>query len=350
MRYVPMKYVDPGMALGRDLYDGDGRLLLAKHLILTEEFIKSLAEMGFPGVYIDDDFTKGIVIQEVINPQVRKEVVKGVRDLFLQTDIKEHAKSDTVKMHKMVMDVVDEILNNGDIMCNMVDLKDYDNYTYFHSVNVAVLSAMMGAAYGMNREELSVLTTAALLHDIGKRFLDIDVVNAPRALDNDEAEIMKEHPRKGYDFLHDTYQLPSRVYLGVLEHHEWYNGEGYPLGIHGDETTVEAKIIKVADVYDAMVSKRPYHEPLEPADIVEYIMARTGTEFDPEIVSLFIKKIAVYPIGCEVLLSTGEHGIVVENFREFPLRPKVKVMENGKTIDLMRDKEARNITILKLIM
>lgn len=350
MRFVPMKSAVPGMALGRDLYDGDGRLLLAKHLLLTEEFIKILCEMGFPGIYIDDEFTKGIVIQEVINPQVRREVVKGIRDMFLQKDIVTKTASNTVKLYKMVTEVIEEILNNGDIMCNVVDLKDYDNYTYFHSVNVAVISAMMGVSYGMNREELKTLATGALLHDIGKKFLDIDVLNAPRELTKEEAEIVKEHPRLGYEFLRENYNFPTRVFLGVLEHHENYNGTGYPLGKANKDIAVEARIIKIADVYDAMVSKRPYHEPASPADIVEFIMARSGREFDPEIVALFLKNVAVYPIGCEIELSTGEHAIVMENFRHFPLRPKIRIMESARTVNLMSDEDARNITILKIIM
>ncbi|MBO5371449.1 MAG: HD-GYP domain-containing protein [Lachnospiraceae bacterium] len=350
MRFVPMKNAVPGMALGRDLYDGDGRLLLAKHLLLTEEFIKTLLDMGFPGVYVDDELTKEVIIQEVISPQIRREVVKSVRDMFLQKDLTEKVSSNTVKLHKMVTEVIEEILSNGDIMYNMVDLRDYDNYTYFHSVNVAVLSAMIGASYGMNREELTVLTTGALLHDIGKKFLDIDVLNAPRELSFEEANIIKEHPKAGYEFLRENYNFPTRVFLGVLEHHENYNGTGYPLGKSGEDITIEARIIKIADVYDAMVSKRPYHEPASPAEIVEYIMARTGTKFDPEIVSLFLKKIAVYPVGCQVELSTGESAIVMENFRYFPLRPKIKIMESAKTVNLMLDEDARNITILKLIM
>lgn len=350
MRYVPMRNATPGMILGRDVYDGDGRLLVARHLMLSQEFINTLTEMGFPGVYIDDEFTKGVEIQEVINPQIRREVVKGIRDLFMEKDMKTSALSDTIRIHKLVTSVIEDILNNADIMCNMVDLKDYDNYTYFHSVNVAVLSAMLGASYGMNREELTVLTTGALLHDIGKKFLEIDVLNAPRALSDEELELVKEHPRLGYEFLRDTYNFPTRVFLGVLEHHEWHNGKGYPLGLAGEDIALEARIIKVADVYDAMISKRPYHNPATPSEIVEYIMGRSGTEFDPEIVKLFINKITVYPIGCEVLLSTGEHAIVMENYREFPLRPKVKVMGSGKSINLVMDEIARNITILKLIM
>lgn len=350
MRYMPIKNIISGMALGQDIYDGEGRLLLAKHVILSEEYIASIQGQGFPGLYIDDEFTDGIQIQQVISPEVRQEAVKGVHDLFLERNHKENSMTEESQLKALVLNVVEEILSNGDVMCNMLDLKSYDGYTYFHSVNVAVLSAMMGVQYGMNKDELTILTSAAMLHDIGKKFLEIDVLNAPRQLSAEEMEIVKAHPRLGFEFLRKTYNFPSMVHTSVLEHHEWYNGEGYPLNKARDEIPVYARIIKIADVYDAMSSKRPYHKPSQPSEIVEYIMGRTGMEFDPEIVDLFLEKIAVYPVGCEVKLSNGQHAIVIENFKDFILRPLVKVIETGKELNLMQDREAWNITILKLVI
>lgn len=350
MRYIAMANINPGMALGQDIYDGEGRLLLAKHVILNIEYIANLQNQGFPGLYIDDEFTNGIQIQEIISPEVRREALKGVHDLFLEQNHKQNAASDEQKIKSMVLNVVDEILSNGDVMCNMLDLKTYDDYTYFHSVNVAVISAMMGAQYGMTRDELSILTSAAMLHDIGKKFLEVDVLNAPRALTEEEKKIVLEHPRLGFEFLRETYNFPSLVYSSVLEHHEWYNGEGYPLKRAGDDIPIYARIIKVADVYDAMCSKRPYREPSQPSEIVEYIMGRSGMEFAPEIVELFLAKIAVYPVGCEVELSNGQHAVVIENFNDFILRPLVKIIDTGKELNLMLDREARNVTIVRLVI
>ncbi|MFV0464619.1 MAG: HD-GYP domain-containing protein [Lachnospiraceae bacterium] len=350
MRYIPITKVSAGMALGQDVYDGKGNLLLARHLILGTEYIKSLEGLGFPGLYIDDSFTDGIEIHHIISPEVRREAVKNIHDLFLEHNNKANAAVEEMRIKNLVLNVVDEILSNGDVMCNMLDLKTYDDYTYYHSVNVAVLSAMIGAQYGMREKDLAVLTTAAMLHDIGKKFLPTDILNAPRALTVDEKREMIQHPRKGFEFLRETYQFPAMVALSVLEHHEWYNGDGYPLKKSGKEIPIYARIIKLADVYDAMNSKRPYHDPTEPAEIVEYIMSRSGTEFDPEIVQLFLKKIAVYPVGCEVELSNGRHAIVVENFRDFILRPRIKVLETAEEINLMNDPNARNITINKLLI
>jgi len=350
MRYVPMNLAEPGMALGQDVYDGNGQLLAARHLILDKEYIKALLNLGFPGLYVDDEFTEGIRIQQIVSPQVRREAIRGVRELFISNACDEDSAAEEARIKKLVLEVIEDILRNGDAMYNMLDLKVYDDYTYFHSVNVAVLSAMMGAQMCMTKQELTILTTAAMLHDIGKKFLSTELLNTPKLLDEKEKQELLDHPRLGCDFLKQHFHFPSMVCLSVLEHHEWYNGEGYPLHKKGDDISIYARIIKLADVFDAMCSKRPYHEPVQPADVVEYIMGRMGSEFDPNVVTVFLNRIVAYPVGCEVELSNGQHAIVVENFSDFILRPRIKIVETEKIVNLMEDEDARNITITKLLI
>lgn len=160
-------------------------MLLAKHLLLSEEYISNLEFLGFPGIYIDDEFTQGIEIQQVLNPQVRSQALKVVHDMFafdVASDAEEDMPVSEIKIQKTIERIVENILSNGDIMCNVLDIKNYDDYIYYHSINVAMMSVLLGANYGMNEESLYQLTTAAILHDIGKRFLDIGIINADHAL------------------------------------------------------------------------------------------------------------------------------------------------------------------------
>ena len=345
MRYMPMAKVETGMALGQDIYNGEGRLILGRHVILNNDNLQELLSLGFPGIYIDDEFTEDLMVTEVIRPEVKREALKMVHDLFLDN---KNLPMEQHNLQEVVIDVMEEVLNNGDVMCNMLDIKTYDDYVYFHSVNVAVLSTMIGAACNMNKEELDILTTAALLHDVGKRFVEEDVLNVKRALTEEERIMIVQHPKLGYDFLVENFDFLPEVYDSVLEHHEWYNGCGYPLRRSGNEIPIYARIIKLADVYDALTSKLPYHEAVPPSEAVEYIMANAGAEFDPELVDVFMRKIAVYPEGCEVRLSDGRTAVVMENYKEFILRPKVKVIPTGEIINLKSDNEARSLTILEL--
>lgn len=347
MRYMPISRIEEGMALGQDIYDGEGRLILGKHLILNDEYIRNLSSLGFPGIYIDDEFSEDLIIPQVIRPEVKREALKKVHDLFLENPT---LPMEQQNLQKVVMDVMEDVLNNGDVMCNMLDVKTYDDYTYFHSVNVAVLSAMIGAACNMNQTELNILTTAAMLHDVGKRFLEKDILCAQRELTEEEREQIKQHPKLGYEFLKDNFEFSSHVYTAVLQHHEWYNGGGYPQQKSGTEISIYARIIKLVDVYDALTSKVPYHEAVSPSEAVEYIMANAGAEFDPELVNIFMRKISVYPVGCEIELSDGRTAVVMENYRDFILRPKVKVIPDGEIIDLKSDEKARCLTILELLM
>jgi len=122
------------------------------------------------------------------------------------------------------------------------------------------------------------------------------------------------------------------------------------MGLKGADIHLYARIIKAADVYDGMTSARPYHDAMLPGEVIEYIMAHVGTEFDVQVVTVMLEKLCVYPVGCEVILSNGEHAIVVENHTGYVLRPSVKLLGNGRVIDLLSDKDARNVTIVKLLL
>ena len=346
MRYIPISMLETGMMLGQDIVDGTGRMLLSKELFLNQEYILSLTEMGFAGAYINDKFSEGVEIIQVIQPEIKREALGIVSTLFI--DKGSSATQNCVD--EIVMKVVEQILDNSSVMCNLLDLKKYDDYTYFHSINVAVLSAMIGVAMKMEFEELKALTTSAMLHDVGKRFIPIEILGAERALTSEERKVIQEHPRQGCEFLKEHYNYSDHIYEGVMGHHEWYDGTGYPQGIAGDEIPLFGKIIKLVDVYDALTSKRPYHEAQTPSDAVEYLMAMNGIEFDPEVLVIFLRKVAVYPLGCMVELSNGQQGIVVENFGNFILRPKVKLLKDSSIVNLRDDQEARSVTIIKMVM
>lgn len=348
MRYISVAEVKNGMALGQDIFDGEGRMLLTKHQILNEQYIEKLETLGFHGIYIDDEFSEDIQIEQILKPELRSRALSVIHALFTSGEDEEDIGES--ELRQLVIDVVEDVLNHGDVMYHMMDIKSYDDYTFYHSVNVAVLSIVLGARYGMQEYELRIIATSALLHDIGKKFLEEDILIARRPLIDAERRIMLQHPKLGYEFLKDTYDLEPDIYTAVLEHHENYNGEGYPMRKSGEEISIYARIIRLADAYDAMVSKRPYRDAELPGDAVEYLMSMCGIDFDPELVELFVKWVAVYPVGCTVSFSDGREGIVVKNFPNFALRPMIKIIDTGDYINLKEDQDARNITIVKLRM
>lgn len=338
------------MALGQDVYDGAGRMLLAKHLLLSAEYISHLEFLGFPGVYIDDEFTRGIEIQEVISPQIRSEALKMVHEMFTFTVEGEEPSVEEIRIQKTVESVVDHIVRNGDVMCNMIDIKNYDDYIFYHSIQVGLLAIIVGVRYGLEQEALYDLATAAFLHDIGKRFIEPQIVNGTWPLRGQDREVFQSHAKLGAEYLRGAYHFSTDVYAGILEHHEWYDGQGYPLGKAKDEIHLYARIIKMVDSYDAMVSNRPGRRAQAPAEAMEYLMAMAGTQYDPNLVYILMRKVAVYPVGCEVELSNGSHAIVAQNFEDFPLRPIVKLLDSGEMMNLRDDADARCIILGNLVL
>lgn len=347
MRYVPMSLVEPGMALGQDVFDGAGRMLLARHLLLNKEYIDSLDSLGFPGIYIDDEFSEDIEIQEIIRPEIKREALALISNLFI---VGNESQISQIAVNHVAEKIVQGVLDNGDVMCNMLDIKKYDDYTYFHSVNVGVLSAMVGSAMHMSEDQLRDLTVAAMLHDIGKRFLPIEIVNKESELSPNEREVLKMHSKAGADFLREQFNFSVFVNQGVLQHHEWYDGNGYPLGRMGEEIPIIARIISLIDVYDALTSNRPYRPAVANGEAVEYLMGSSGRQFDPMVLDAFLHKIAIYPVGAQVELSDGTQAVVMKNHPEMVLRPKVKQMKTSAIIDLAYDPDARNLTIINMVM
>ena len=348
MRYLPVNQLKEGMLLGQELQDINGQMLLKRHTKLTKENISYISFLEVEGIYIDDDISKDVEIKEVIEPEVKRASLQLVSEVFgdLTGDVGEKGN----EILENVTRVVDNVLSNRDVVYNMMEVRTYDNYTYVHSVNVGILTGVIGAKLGLSEEQLRNAVTAGFLHDIGKVFIDDEILNAPRRLTEEERVRMMDHPREGYEFLMEHYDFPREVLMGIYEHHEWYDGGGYPCRKTGKETGIISRIIKAADVYDAMTSKRAYHDPYLPSEVMEYIMGRSGMEFDPDVVKTMVWELCVYPVGCEVELSNGEYAIVVENHKGYSLRPTVKMISTGRIIDLTADRNAWNLTIVKLMV
>ena len=293
MRYIPTSRLKPGMALGQDIYDGAGRLLLAKHLLLTSEYISNLEFLGYPGIYIDDEFTQGIEIQQVLNPQVRSQALKVVHDMFafdVASDAEEDMPVSEIKIQKTIERIVENILSNGDIMCNVLDIKNYDDYIYYHSINVAMMSVLLGANYGMNEESLYQLTTAAILHDIGKIAVPDAVLNKPSRLTDGEYELMKKHTIWGKEILAGLEFLPQAD-MGAAYHHERFDGKGYPYGLKGDKIPDIVRIISAADSLDAMSSNRCYRRHCDKDYIISEFEKGAGTQFDADVAQVVVELI-----------------------------------------------------------
>ena len=355
MRYIPSNCLRQGQILASDLVMEGKKVMLRKGVQLNSLLINRICQLGFQGVYIIDDLSKDLEVANVISDTLKHKAKADVQSLFISVQNKTESKSthqfDLIS--RVISDIVDEILYNRKLMVNVVDLRTFDDYTFSHSVNVAVLSVVMGTVLGLNRTRLNDLAMGALIHDIGKVFIDRNVINKPGRLNTDEFLEMKKHSQKGYDYLKAHSQVSEQALKVVLLHHEQFNGNGYPFGYSGDQIDFFARIVCVADVYDALISDRPYRRAMLPSDAMEYIMGGFGAMFDPKVVKAFTRKVAPYPIGTCVRLSNGIVGIVVQNHELSCLRPRIRIIADGKPtddyLDLTTDSGTLNMTIKEIV-
>lgn len=344
MRYVPTFCLKQGMKLGKSIISSDGVVLLAKDVVLTEEYIKSIVKVGIGGVYIEDNISHDIEIKSAISDELKVKSVKCVKKIFNHPyKLKEHLN----EVEFLAQNIMLEILNNKNIMINMVDIKSFDDYIYNHSVNVAVLSAVLGIALNFDEVKVEKLVISGLLHDIGKIFISKDILYKQDDMTDKEFDLIKTHPEKGYRYIKQHYySVPVTSYVGILQHHERYDGKGYPYGKKQDTISKFGRILCLCDAYDNLTSKNYKRKAYIPSEAIEYIMANNGQMFDPKLVKLFLKRVAPYPLGSILKLSSGEKVIVIENNEECSTRPKVRNIENNKVYDLTYDQNLRNITII----
>ncbi|MEL7608348.1 MAG: HD-GYP domain-containing protein [Bacillota bacterium] len=355
MRFIPSYCLREGQILACDLVADKNKMLLRKGATLTDTLIKRICYLGFQGIYIDDDISADIVVADIISNELKYKAKAEIRSLLInvENNMKNRIASHVETLTTVISNIVDEILHNRNMMVNVVDIRAYDDYTYSHCLNVTVLSVVLGTVLGLEKKALNELAMGALMHDIGKVFIDKKVINKAGPLNEDEYEEVKMHSLIGYNYVCTNHKIPQSAQLVVLTHHERFDGSGYPTGLQGSEIPLFGRIVAVTDVYDAMVSDRPYSHALLPSDAVEFIMGGYNTLFDPTVVDAFTRKVAPYPVGTCVILSNGLTGIVVQNYEYSCLRPKVRLIRGNKPvnefIDLAHDYDALNITIKEII-
>ncbi len=353
MTFVPIDQLEEGMTLDRDVYLYDYKTckmaMLRSGQILTRSYINKLDELDVLGAYIHTDEKKEFFkASSPIKRELKEEAITSVQRVFEMFD--KTAQNININCINQTMEVskklVNALKNNREANLSIANLKLYDDYTYNHSFGVSVLSIAIGLSLGLKTNDLYELGFCALLHDIGKMSVPIEIIAKPARLTGEEFQIVKQHPAKGAEFFLKHRLANKRICAGVLTHHEKFDGSGYPNGLSGEQIPLFGRIISIADVYDALTSVRPYRNPSTPAETIEYIMGSSGNAFDVSIVEAFLKKVSPYPIGSCVKLSNGEIAIIAEQNECHPLRPVIRLFNYPeKTLDLYRERDFQNIVI-----
>ncbi|MBS0156652.1 MAG: HD-GYP domain-containing protein [Nitrospira sp.] len=237
-------------------------------------------------------------------------------------------------VQSVITDMTESVFRNPDALPSLSRLKQFDEYTFYHSVNTALLAMSLGRSLGFDRSMIHLAGVGTLLHDIGKMKVPLELLNKPGRFEPHEMEIVKQHVLRGVEVLSSTTGLGDTYIQPALEHHERVNGAGYPHRRAHQDISQVGLITAVVDIYDAMTSDRVYHKG-KPAHEVLQLLYRLSLEghLDPTLVQRFIQVVGVYPVGSVVELNTGETGIVKRINHDAPLAPVVLFVKSaGNTL------------------
>lgn len=350
-----------GMKIAEDVYTREGMLIIPQDTVLTEKNMERLSYYMIERITIYcekaskecEELLKGQKApEEVFQDRVRStpefnafnqnfkeavEVVKSeMQDVLVASENNGHLEQ------KRMLSSVDTILGNSRSGLHTIEMmhcmREFDDLTYVHSVNVSLLCNVIGEWLGYGAEELRGITLAGLLHDIGKIKLPAEMIKKPGRLTKKEYEIIKTHTILGYEILKKT-DVGEDVSVAALLHHERSDGSGYPLGLTAEKINEHAGIVAVADVYDAMTANRVYRKGICPFEVIENFEREGIEKYNPYVLVSFLNKIVQSYIGAEVILSDGRAGEVVMINADFLSRPVVR--SGDEFIDLSKKKELK---------
>lgn len=325
MDRVKVEDLKPGMRVSKNIFDKYGKLLLVEGTVLKQHYIRKLELYGVSSISVDKDrdidenelnmLSKGsdIIYQEAFN---------AIKDVLQK--VNKSQSFDTKIIVDIVEDIVDKVTMEKQIFSRLNSIREMDNYTYLHSIDVCIYSIIMGKNLGLSNKDLNKLGLGAILHDIGKGRVPAEILLKPGPLTREEFDIMKRHTIYGYEIISNSNM--DRIAANIAaQHHERWDGLGYPGRLKGTDIDKFARIVTVCDIYDALTANRVYKGRILPHEAAEYIANNRGVIADPELIGSFIQNVAVYPIGSTVLLSTGEIGRVIEVQNSAPLRPVIDI-------------------------
>jgi len=237
---------------------------------------------------------------------------------------------DTADARALVDEMVVSIVEDDNALLWLTQLKQRDEYTSLHSLNVCILSMLFAHHLGMTQEQLREVGTGGLLHDIGKMKVPLEILNKPGRLNDKEMALLRTHPRQGYEMLRRHREMSPAALDVVYSHHERIDGSGYPRGLRGGAISRYAMVVSLVDVYDAVTSDRAYHAGISPHEALNLMYEREPHTFHPELLEAFIRCLGIYPVGSIVELDTGEVGVVMTVNRRQSLKPMVNLVLDSR--------------------
>ena len=358
---IPASDLRPGMYIvdtGADWHK-EPFLFSREGLITSMGEITTILEQGYTEAYYDPAQSQIKAAEEVSIPEdasfsfspprvalaeempmaekAYSDCVTHVRS-FMQ-NVRKDGKVQLGQAEPLVTTIISSLNRNMDALTSLAKVKAYDVYTFEHCVNVSIYATAFGRFRGLDEQQLLMLGMAGIFHDTGKMLVPQEILQAPRRLTPDEFDIMKTHVQRGIDCLEQSHHMPDAVIDGVVQHHEKFNGAGYPHGIAGTRISPFGRIMSVSDIFDALTAKRVYKDPIPCSKALSIMYNMREETWAEGTIERFIKMLGIYPVGTPVLLASGFRGVVSKSNPVAPLRPTLLVVRDphGQTLSPPRE-------------
>lgn len=339
-----------GMITLTDTYSTKGKLVLVKNSILTKSIINRLIKNDVIFVDVSDESIYPTSLENIESDMEQQDFILHSQEykIFEQRytkNIKEVSEQLNDIVHKNAPIEIDTLLNNTmdiinstnsplSIFAMMSNMKSYDDSTFTHSLNVSLICNIFSKWLELSDNEIELVTTCGLLHDIGKIMIPDSIIKKPGKLTDDEFKIIKKHPKKGYDILKQN-NTDIQIQHAALMHHEKCDGSGYPLKLVDNQIDWVAQIVTIADIYEAMTANRVYRKALSPFTVINKFEEDGLRKYNPKYLLTFLERVVNSYVNCKVKLSNGEEGDIVYINRVNLSKPLVKTKDNY--IDLAKD-------------
>lgn len=341
----------PGMSFSQPVYmDKNNSLLVGANVPLKATDIERLKRWNIVEVYSEGVAVAGTAPQNEFHP-VNKNVEKNLTELYrnlvqnrekckasyhemlektrlMLSKFKSLKEIDDQKVLSIHTTILSELDLRKPLLMNLIIMRNSFDYIVSHSLSVAVFAVMIARSLGFSAEKLLEVTRSALLHNCGMLFLPGDLATKKGKYTDKEMQQVKTHPLLGYKILNEDVKANLKIALSALEHHENYDGTGYPRGIRGKDISEYARIIMIADVYTALAIEKEYRNKLNTYLALREIINQANLKFDPDFVKALVLAMSIYPIGTIVRLNNKCTGIVVEVNEQAKLKPFVKLLVN----------------------
>ncbi|MCX7710271.1 MAG: HD-GYP domain-containing protein [Clostridia bacterium] len=346
-KHIPAKDCLEGWILAQPIFNEYGTVIVMENTTINSYIKSRLMEFGVERIWVyAPDGRKSHQDESSTYEQFQnkyKSNVMAIKDVI--NDLAAGKKLEMEKISDVSNSLYSELNNTGYVTRCLNEIKDSDEYTYSHCINVALYTMLAAKWLKLSEQEIKEAIHAGLLHDIGKSKVPLDILNKPSRLSSEEFEEIKKHTVYGYEIVKSIDHISENVRQAVLMHHEREDNTGYPTGAKGGEINIYSKIVAVTDVFDAMTSDRVYKKRATPFEAFEMFHSEGLTSFDTRVSLTFLSNLSVNYIGAKVMLNTGESGEVAYIPPHNITKPVVSL--KSKYIDMSKEKSIKIESIIK---